>query len=138
MISGARTNAGRCLEGSCRGKAKTKAKSKSLGYCLRYVKHALVSGGYMKTKGSWPGNYSEQVSAKYAGGPLLDLGFTNIKKNGINEYNAPKGAILVYSGGKHGHIEIKTGTKEYTSDYISSRPRSAAGTRRLIGVYVKM
>ena len=146
MIQVARANASRCLEDSCRkGRSKrTPGRGKrpeqvSVGHCYRYVKYALIGAGVVEKKSAWPAkNRYEMVYAKSAGKSLERLGFKNIKSEGIDAKKAPKGAILVYDGGsKYGHVEIKTGENEFTSDYIDDQPVSIKGRYRLIGVYIK-
>ncbi len=115
---------------------------KSTGWCYRYVKKALQASGLAS-------KYLEGASAKNAGGPLKAEGFKNLMDvpKGVNKikspYNAPMGAILVYSGGEHGHIEIKT-KNGFISDYESKMARTGSSqsaisgrNRTLIGVYVK-
>ncbi len=101
------------------------------GKCYRYVKWGLMAGGYSK-------NYIGGVHARDAGPHLRGIGFKNIMGPNVNSRNAPVGAILVYTGGKSGHIEVKAGANEYLSDFSSSGPiDSRTSARRLIGVYVK-
>lgn len=108
------------------------------GFCFRYVKYALQGSGLVHgSKGEYYENgYLGESSAKNAGTPLEQAGFENIMSDELTAENAPVGAVLVYSGGKHGHIEVKTGKSEYTSDYVTSVPRSTSSTRTLTGVYI--
>ncbi|MCO4755839.1 MAG: hypothetical protein KC478_15265 [Bacteriovoracaceae bacterium] len=123
------------------------------GNCWRHVKHGVMAGGYARVymedlKVDYP--YTRTASAKYAGRDFFDdpkVGFTNLLKTekykNMSSTDAPKGAVLVYEGGAHGHIEVKTADKEYISDFRESNPIDASNpyrrtTRKLIGVYVKI
>ena len=123
--------------------AMKRKRPESTGYCYRYVKHALDHSGLAS-------GYLTGVSAMHAGRRLKAEGFSNLldtpewKAKVKDPSLAPKGAILVYSGGPNGHIEIKTGNGReggYVSDYYSDEPRTgfalAGRERKLIGVYVK-
>ncbi|MYN02900.1 LysM peptidoglycan-binding domain-containing protein [Pseudoduganella sp. DS3] len=84
---------------------------KSIHYCLKYVKRALVAAGYFKYPGC--------EHAKNFGPVLAKNGFKNLLETtpGINLKTAPHGSIIIYapiekqttSAGKviSGHIEIK-------------------------------
>lgn len=104
----------------------------SKGKCLRYVKLGMMGGGFTK-------NYSGTKLARDFGKDLKSMGFKNLlaSDKSLNARNAPKGAVLVYSGGCCGHIEVKAGEGEYLSDFKSGRPVDEYLSRRLIGVYVK-
>lgn len=117
-------------------------KSRSSGYCYRYVKRALLGGGLVD-------DYPPGSKARYGVSELKRRGFINMLedsryKNLIhNPEDAPKGAVLIYRNtrnAKHpGHIEIKTdwGAK---GGYISEFYRGASTSltnRELIGVMVK-
>ena len=113
--------------------------------CFRYVKYALIAGGFSEDK-------IGGGSAQNAGSHLKGLGFKNLlestdeKKRIASPFDAPKGAILVYSGDQHGHIEIKVGEPGQggvVSDYYSSAVRTGSNrnsysgkNRTLIGVHV--
>jgi hypothetical protein len=105
--------------------AEANANPRSTRYCWRYVKRALVKAHVVDS-------YPAGRSAKYAGQELTQHhGFTklpNIKR----PEDAPVGAILVYGGKGHGHVEFRT-EDGFVSDFISSRP----SRRPLSGVYVK-
>jgi hypothetical protein len=105
----------------------------SQGLCYRYVKNGLLSGGLVNT-------YLAGGSAFMAGPQLQRQGFRNVINSlGGDPRRAPIGAVLVYDGGPHGHIEVRT-PNGFISDYRSSNPRTGNGTqgrgRRLIGVYI--
>ncbi|MBT3586194.1 MAG: hypothetical protein HN509_14905 [Halobacteriovoraceae bacterium] len=142
MLERMRFNATRCVGKNahiCRRSDPKNKKyaSKPTGWCYKYVKRGLLAGGMVD-------NYLPGASAKDAGTHLANNGYRNLmsdpKYQGkMDAYNAPKGAVLVYSGGKHGHIEVKAGEKEYISDYVGEKPiRDQLGLPRvLIGVYIK-
>lgn len=122
--------------------AMRKKRSRSTGNCYRYVKRALLNGGLID-------DYFWSKSAKNAGPFLRERGFVNLMDNPLirdrikSPYDAPPGAVLVYSGGTHGHIEIRT-ENGFVSDYYAATARSGAETnglrgvgRTLIGVYYK-
>jgi LysM repeat protein len=120
--------------------AEANALSGSRGLCYRYVKRALQQSGAVNT-------YLAGGSAIQAGPQLERQGYTNIlNRPGFNirsPYDAPPGAVLVYAGGQHGHIELRT-RNGFASDYFSPRARTGgegAGLegrgRRLVGVYIK-
>jgi len=106
---------------------------KSKKVCYRKVKDALLAAGLV-TKDLVGG------SAKTAGAQLLQHHYKKIAIT--NPYLAPVGAVLVYTGGKHGHIEIRT-PSGFVSDYYSPNARTGASQvgigrgRQLIGVYIK-
>lgn len=123
------------------------------GACWRYVKHGLMKGSYAdgyleKHKQSYP--YTPTASAKNAGKEFFEtkeVGFTNLLKTdkykNLSSADAPVGAVLVYSGGKHGHVEVKASQSEYISDYRAGKPTDKtsayrAKTRKLVGIYVKV
>lgn len=126
--------------------AQKKKSSRSTGACFRYVKNALLAGGLVN-------KYLSEISAKKAGNELKSEGFVNLledpqlKQKIKSPYDAPRGAVLVYSGGPHGHIEIKTGPVGeggFISDYFSESARTgepenqlSGRGRTLIGVYIK-
>lgn len=113
---------------------------------FRSVKLALQSAGLVK-------KYLEPKSAEKAGWALRQEGFKNllmdskIKDSIKSPYDAPRGAVLVYSGGLHGSIEIKTGQKGqggFVSDHSNDVARTGTNkqsmygrNRTLIGVYIK-
>lgn len=126
----------------------------SINKCYRYVKYALQNSGN-RNNGEEPlvDTYLDGLRAKDAGADLVEQGFVNIlnyphiKSKILSPANAPKGAILVYEGGKSGHIEIKgedsRGQTVYISDYMSYSARTrdslviSTPYRKLIGVYIK-
>lgn len=101
---------------------------RSTGECYRYVKRGLLQGGVV-------GHYLPGGSASDAANVLPQNGFTKLPSN--NPYAAPAGAVIVYGGGKHGHIEMRTSDGGFVSDYYSKNARSDAGTRHVIGIYTK-
>lgn len=139
----------KCNNSSCKGNKG----NGSTGMCWRYVKHGLLGSDYAdgylkKNETSYP--YTATPSAKNAGKDFFErkeVGFTNLLKTDgykkLSAKDAPIGAVLVYKGGKHGHIEVKTSENEYISDFRSGNPIDArnayrSSTRELIGVYVKI
>lgn len=117
-----------CTASGCSGRRAPGSKGK----CLRYVKLGLIGGGFTK-------NYSGTKYARDYGGDLKAMGFKNLMSSdkSLTGRSAPKGAILVYSGGCCGHIEVKAGDNEFLSDFSSTRPINEYLGRKLIGVYVK-
>ncbi|MFT6603815.1 MAG: hypothetical protein ACJARO_001328, partial [Bacteriovoracaceae bacterium] len=123
------------------------------GSCWRYVKHGLMKGGYAdrylkKHDETYP--YTPTASAQNAGKDFFDtkeVGFTNLLKTekykNLKSSDAPVGAVLVYSGGDNGHVEVKASETEYISDYRAGVPTDIsspyrARTRKLVGIYVKV
>lgn len=118
-----------------------------LGQCYKYVKMAMLNAQLVPF-------YLDGFSAKYAGDKLenVETRLDELKasgevnrsaeaKNFINlmaddsphkdliksPYDAPRGSILVYDGGPHGHIEIKVGNAGeggFVSDYFADSARS--------------
>ncbi len=119
--------------------AERRAGSRSQGLCYRYVKQALQASGAVNT-------YLAGGSAIQAGPQLERQGYVNLlNRPGFqirSAYDAPVGAVLVYSGGQHGHIEIRT-RNGFASDFASPNARTGAAEnglsgrgRTLVGVYV--
>jgi hypothetical protein len=117
---------------------------RSTGYCFRYVKRALQAAGLVPD--TLPG-----TSAKDAGPTLKKRGFVNLmemapwKDKIQSPFDAPTGAVLVYAGGRHGHIELRSDKPDgFVSDYFSESARTgdsedglSGSGRALIGVYIK-
>lgn len=113
----------------------SKTRGRSVGRCLMYTKMALLSGNFFR---SYPG-----VGAAKNFGPELDrAGFTNLMETpgfeDMTPETAPEGAVIVYSGGQYGHIEVKMSDGSYGSDFNSSSPISSRIARTPIGIYVKI
>jgi hypothetical protein len=81
------------------------------------------------------------VHARDAGTQLRAAGFRNLRSDprfqNMTPEQAPVGAVLVYSGGDSGHIEVKSGASEYLSDFRSTQSINHRLPRRLIGVYIR-
>ncbi|MCK5884299.1 MAG: hypothetical protein KAG61_11465 [Bacteriovoracaceae bacterium] len=149
-----------------------KAPGAQLGDCYRYVKLALLNANLVPF-------YLDGGSAYMATDILTNVEkrLTELKKRGEvkksaevknyvnligddspykdlikNPYDAPRGSILIYEGGLHGHIEIKvgnTGEGGFISDYFSDSARtgdpdngltnqlSGSRTRKLVAVLVR-
>ncbi len=121
------------------------ASRKSGGYCYRKVKQGMLFGGV--TDHYYAGISPAATAAKQ----LKKDGFTNLLDNPQykkdlmkNPKLAPNGAIMVYSGGKYGHIEVRVddGNKNgFVSDYFNRRARTGdtgnGRGRKLVGVYIK-
>ncbi|MCB0362858.1 MAG: hypothetical protein KDD35_09050, partial [Bdellovibrionales bacterium] len=117
------------------GRTRICGRKNSKGLCYRAVKEALKNSKMVDYK--LPGGHAIEAHSK---GYLKRAGFTNYIGK-YSAYNAPVGCVLVYSGGRSGHIEMvnhsqKMG-REYCSDFCSKRPVSAYLKRRLRGVYCK-
>lgn len=105
--------------------AEANARSHSIKRCWRYVKRALVAANVVDS-------YPQGVSAKYAGSELTRRhGFVKLE-NITRPTEAPVGAVLVYGGRGHGHVEFRT-QSGFVSDFKASKPSK----RPLTGVYVK-
>lgn len=113
--------------------------SKSIGRCYAYVKDAMVACYGIER-------------AKITGGSAIDamlclpkLGWLNMIDQYPTQFDAPADSILVYSGGKHGHIEIASDSfvkKEFVSDFLHSfdMVNGKSGKRigrKLVGVFVR-
>ena len=91
----------------------------STGYCYRAVKNHLCAAGYIDS--------SEKLwgwQAKNAGPELESIWFKKVSSPWIWD-------VIVYAGGQHGHIEIKT-ANGYASDYFS---KTSPWNRTVIGIY---
>ncbi|EQC48531.1 hypothetical protein M899_1841 [Bacteriovorax sp. BSW11_IV] len=142
MISTLRKNVSMCLSEKNKYICKKspplnrKNQTKPTGYCLRYVKLGVKDGGFTDS-------YPSGIAASKSGTEWKKLGFRNLLENdkykSMTPYTAPKGAILVYSGGKYGHVEVKASDKEFISDYIGEKPiyDELGLPRKLIGIYVR-
>lgn len=98
------------------------------GYCFRYVKYAIE-------------DYYGIDKAKITGGSAIDamlclpkLGWVNMIDQYQTQLDAPSDSILVYSGGKHGHIEIASGDGVFISDFLA---RGNHKGRKLVGVFIR-
>ncbi|WP_413288113.1 hypothetical protein [Bdellovibrio sp. HCB337] len=149
--------------------AETHSRSTSIGLCLRRVKEAMCrarrgtrcKGGslvskYMNFTPVFP-EVPSRSNPKIGVNALKNLkaeGFINLLDDSTfssmiqNPASAPKGAIMIYKGGKNGgHIEIKTGhgtSGSYVSDFRA--PNSvmknelagrASRNYKLVGVMIK-
>lgn len=106
----------------------------SKGQCYRHAKVGLKVSGLVD-------KYLKGESAKTAGRELEKWCFQNILGLVRTPEEAPVGSILVYEGGRHGHLEVRT-EDGFVSDYTSRNPRTGKGysgrNRILTGVYVKL
>lgn len=142
MINTLRSNASKCITNKNKSVCQRqnpkdrKPSSKPTGYCLKYVKTAVVAGGF--TSSYPPGN-----AAKDSGRQWKGMGFKNLLDDpaykNMTPYTAPIGSIIVYSGGKYGHVEVKASEKEFISDYVGSKPiyDELGIARKVIGIYAK-
>lgn len=91
--------------------ADERAHARSKKRCWHYVKEALVASGAVSS-------YPRTAYARQAGEELVRMyGFRKLAVN--DPYDAPLGAVLVYShGNKAGHVEIRT-KDGFVSDYHS-------------------
>ncbi len=91
--------------------ADERAHARSKARCWHYVKEALVAAGAVTS-------YPRSAYARQAGEELVR--FYGFRKLPVNDpYDAPLGAVLVYSHGrKAGHVEIRT-RNGFVSDYYS-------------------
>ena len=93
--------------------------------CWRYVKDALLEAGAVAVRPT--SDYACQAGAELTS----RYGFVRLPIH--DPYRAPVGAVLVYSGGGAGHVELRT-AHGFASDYHSPwRCRY-----HLIGVYAKL
>lgn len=136
MISTLRQNLNRNCNWNAQGQANcNRSRNPGSGsLCWRYVKFGLIGGGFIRSN---PGG----VHAKDAGTQLRAAGFRNLRSDprfaNMTPEQAPLGAVLVYSGGDSGHIEVKAGPNEYLSDFRASESINHRLPRRLIGVYIR-
>jgi hypothetical protein len=92
--------------------ADERAHARSKARCWHYVKEALVAAGAVS---SYPRSaYARQASEEL----VRNYGFKKLQVH--DPYNAPLGAVLVYSHGRSGagHVEIRT-RNGFVSDYSS-------------------
>ena len=92
--------------------ADERANARSKQCCWHYVKQALVASGVITS-------YPRTAYARQAGEELVrDYGFRRLPMR--DPYDAPLGAVLVYSHGRHGagHVELRT-KNGFVSDYSS-------------------
>jgi hypothetical protein len=92
--------------------ADERANARSKHRCWHYVKQALVASGAITS-------YPRTANARQAGEELVrDYGFRRLPMR--DPYDAPLGAVLVYSHGRHGagHVELRT-KNGFVSDYSS-------------------
>jgi hypothetical protein len=105
--------------------AEERANAHSGGRCWHYVKEALLDAGAVSS-------YPKTAYAAEAGTELVhSYGFTRLSVR--DPYSAPVGSVLVYSGGRAGHVEIRT-RDGFASDYHSRN----ACYYRLIAAYAKL
>ena len=105
--------------------AEERANAHSGGRCWHYVKEALLDAGAVSS-------YPKTAYASDAGSELVhSYGFTRLSVR--DPYSAPVGSVLVYSGGRAGHVEIRT-RDGFASDYHSKN----ACYYRLIAAYAKL
>jgi len=109
-----------------------KEMTQPLKSCFRYVKAGLLQA-------SWVDSYFNEESAKDAETHLLEA---NFRKTKITDPRlAPRGSVLVYGGGEHGHIEVRV-QGGFLSDYLNPEPRTGnsrighGNGRYLKGIYV--
>lgn len=104
--------------------AEQRANDRSKSLCWRYVKQALLAAGAVKSypKTNYAADAGDELARSY--------GFTRLSVR--DPYAAPVGAVLVYSYGSKGHVEIRT-RNGFASDY---RSRNACYSR-LLAVYGK-
>lgn len=97
------------------------------GVCYRYVKKALYLNG-SKNKSRLVNHYLNGRSAYMGASALKKNGFVNLlddpRYKNLTPETAPKGAIIVYTGGStpHGHIEMKldAGTNSrFASNFVA-------------------
>jgi hypothetical protein len=113
------------------------AKGPGRTYSLRNVRLALAEAGLVKKQSSLG------TSAANAGSALVKEKFVNLmnceewrNKIAKDPNSVPLGAVLIYSGGKHGDSRIKT-----PSGCIGATEKDTrcSGTgRKLTGIYVKV
>lgn len=147
MISTLRENAPKCLTTSCKGTRfagrRTKSAHVSVAKCARYVKFGMLEPFL-------GGTYPDALRYMYAVHShrwLEPAGFVNLMEiSGLEELTpetAPIGSVIVYERvgarrGEPGHIEVKTAESEYISDFITSTPTRLGGSRKVIGIYIKV
>ncbi len=115
--------------------ARSKLKPRKVPRCYRAVKLALLNAGLID---HYPAGKKADDAIEGLKN-LKDLGFINLMKADPKVFrkiaDAPHGAILVYRGGKHGHIEIyDRANKRGVSDFLRKK---ILKRRRLVGIFVK-
>lgn len=99
--------------------ALSNSKSKSTGYCARYVKKAIQNAGL--------GTY--QSGDAYQMTEILrhNNNFKEVSPSSVNVKELPAGCVIVFNKGAHnkyspnyGHVEITTGDGRGVSDYINT------------------
>jgi hypothetical protein len=108
---------------------KEKCRSRAGGKCYGAVKAALRTAGATDVP-------SEGVpaSSAHTSGTLKAAGFRKVPN--CDSSTAPVGAVLVFKGGRYGHIEVNTGLG-YCSDFCRDEPIDKYARRTLIACYVK-
>ena len=126
------------------GVARENAESESTGRCYRYVKEALAArrrtgrggGGrprFAPSRGAgrgWTAGWYGGRFAKDAQADLERQGFVDVSELGfpLDPARAPRGSVVVYGGGRAGHIDIvdrdARGRRTYVSDHVRDRPIS--------------
>ncbi len=109
----------------------------SLAKCWRYVKLGLMAGDLSD-------NYISSEFAVHAGPHLERRGFVNLlddpKYANMTPHTAPPGAVIVYrKAGSYtpGHIEVKSDTGTFISDFESNSPITDYNPRRhMVGIYI--
>ncbi len=117
---------------------------RSTGYCLRYVKNALIAAGYFRSR-------PDTEHAKDFCPKLAAAGFENLlmTKPGTDLNSAPLGSIIIYrpvetqryrppGQGEQvisGHIDIKCevgGVVKWLSDYLANNPAYRTHRKTLV------
>jgi hypothetical protein len=148
-VTGARNIPAACLSADTVGRYEKRArpaaegislivrKQKAKNFALRNVRMALVNAGLVETKSSLG------TSAVDAGPFLEREKFVNLmdcqqwRDNFAKKpNNVPLGAVLIYSGGKHGDARIKTASGCIGANENDTRCSDTG--RTLTGVYVKV
>ncbi|HVK61589.1 MAG TPA: hypothetical protein VM432_08570 [Bdellovibrionales bacterium] len=100
------------------------------GACKEAVNDTLTEAGLIPDR--VPG-----LPARMMHPGLADKGFVNIMATVKDSMNAPVPSVLVYDGGKSGHVEIRVDEDSFCSDFCTDKPIDKKSTkRRLIGIYV--
>lgn len=123
----------RCVSQDDKGVCALKVSgNRSKALCRTAVRETLEELGLLKNHP--PGEAAEDLF------PWLGTqGFTNAISTYRSSDQAPVGAILVYSGGEYGHVEMRVGRNAYCSDFCTDHPIDQgrlAGARKLVGIYV--
>ncbi len=115
--------------------AHKKIKPRKVPHCYRAVKLALLNAGLIDRYPT--GRKADDAIEALKN--LKEFGFVNLMKQEPKVFktiqDAPHGAVLVYKGGPHGHVEIYDRIHDTgVSDFVRTK---VLKTRKLVGILIK-